>query len=257
MFKSIKENKSDKMRFITNEPAVVLDGTLVIGDLHIGIETDFYRNGFSFESSGDSLRQKILKIARENNCKKLVLLGDVKNDYHGLSWQEERELPVFLGDLSRALEVHVAIGNHDGNLKDIAPKEVAVHGSSGFIMGGNFFAHGHSWPDESFLDAERVFLGHNHPAIEFRDKLGYRHVEPCWLRCGLVRKKVVEKYGKKGKVKEVIYVPVFNPLLGGLPVNRSESELGPLMKNGLVERKKCDVYLLDGTLLGKVKDIKS
>ena len=245
------------MKFITNERGVIVGKSLVIGDLHLGIETEFYRNGFSVESHIERIKKCILKLARENNCRNLVLLGDVKHDYHGVSWQEEREIPSFLKDLTKSLKVHITPGNHDGNIKDITPEEVQVHESSGFEMEGNFFMHGHSWPGEEFLEADRIFMGHNHPAVEFKDPLGYRHVEPCWLRCELDMEKVKDKYKKTGTLKEAIMVPVFNPLVGGLPVNREESELGPFMNNRIIERKECDVYLLDGTYLGKVKDLKS
>jgi len=242
------------MKFITGEPALVLDGTLVVGDLHLGIETEFYRSGFTIPSHIEKIKNRILKMALENNCKKLVLLGDVKHDFHGVSWQEEREIPKFLGNLSDRLEVHVTPGNHDGNLKSLAPKNVRVHPSSGFRSGEYFFNHGQSWPGKGLVKAKFLITGHSHPAIEFHDKLGFRSIEHCWLRCKLNRKNVMKKYGES-KTSEAVVVPAFNHLVGGMPVNREGSELGPVMKNGLIELKKCDVYLLDGTYLGKVKNL--
>lgn len=246
------------MKFITDEPALVLDETLVIGDLHLGIESEFYRSGFMVPSNIKKIRDRILKMAMENNCKKLVLLGDVKHDYHGVSWQEEREIPAFLSDLAKKLEVHVCPGNHDGNLRDISPKKVRLHPRSGFRSGPYFFNHGQSWPGKGFLEAEVLILGHNHPAVEFRDSLGFRSIEPCWLRAKLDKKKIEKKYKEKGKVTEAIVVPAFNPLVGGMPVNREADEplLGPLMKNEIIRLSDCNVYLLDGTYLGKVKNLK-
>ncbi len=245
------------MKFITNEPALVIDDILVIGDLHLGIETEFYRNGFSISSNIEKIKNKILALSKSNDCKKIVMLGDVKHDYRGTSRQEEREIPPFFSELSKYLEIHIAPGNHDGNLKNITPKTVNIHKSSGFKMGRNFFAHGHSWPGKSFLDSDAILIAHNHPSVEFKDKLGYRHLEPCWIKCELNRDNIMEKYKEKGRVKEAVVVPVFNPLVGGLPVNKEKSDMGPLMKNKIIERKECRVYLLDGTYLGKVRDLKS
>lgn len=244
------------MKFITDEPALVLDGTLVVGDLHLGIESEFYRSGFTIPSHIEKIKNRILRLAAENSCKKIVLLGDVKHDYRGVSWQEEREIPAFFGDLAKKMEVHVCPGNHDGNLRDIVPEKVAIHPNSGFLQGKYFFNHGQSWPGKDFLGAEVLVTGHSHPAVEFRDSLGFRSIEPCWLRAELIRNKIEEKYGEKGTVREAILVPAFNPLVGGMPVNRKEGELGPLMKNGVIRLGDCGVYLLDGTYLGKVKNLK-
>lgn len=245
------------MKFITNEPALVTEGALVVGDLHLGIESEFYKSGFMIPSRIERIKERILKMAFDNRCKKLVLLGDVKHDFHGVSWQEEREIPAFLEDLAKRLEVHVCPGNHDGNLREIAPKKIRIHPNSGFRLGSCFFNHGQSWPGKDWLDAEVLVTGHNHPVIEFRDSLGFRSIEQCWLRAKLDRKKIKEKYGEAGAVKEAVLAPAFNSLVGGMPVNReSEGELGPLMKNGIVRLNECGVYLLDGTYLGKVKNLK-
>jgi len=243
------------MKFITDEPAMVIDDTLVIGDLHLGIESYFYKHGFKIPSNIKKIRDNILRLARENKCKKIVFLGDVKHKFYGVSRQEEREIPSFLKDLAKRLEVHVCPGNHDGNLKDIVPKKIKIHKTSGFRMGDYFFNHGQSWPSKEFLEAEILITGHSHPAVEFRDSLGFRSIEPCWLRCKLYKKKIHEKYKQAGKIKEAVIVPAFNPLVGGMPVNR-DSLLGPLMKNEVIKLKECDVYLLDGTYLGKVKNLK-
>ena len=243
------------MKFITNEPALIVDSTLVVGDLHLGIEHELYKAGFSIPSNMNKLKDKILKLAFENSCKKLVLLGDVKHEFAGVSYQEEREIPEFLEGLSKSLEVHITPGNHDGNIEKLAPRKVHVHATSGFRMGKYFFNHGQSWPNEEFLKASVLVMAHNHPAVEFRDSLGYRWVEPCWLRGKINKERVEERYGSKPKVREVVIIPAFNPLVGGLPVNKGEAMLGPLLTNKIIDIEECEAYLLDGTHLGKVKNL--
>jgi hypothetical protein len=62
---------------------------------------------------------------------------------------------------------------------------------------------------------------------------------------------------KTGKLK-VIIMPAFNDLLGGVPVNEkrpSDELLGPLLKNEFIDMEKSELYLLDGTFLGKLKNL--
>jgi metallophosphoesterase superfamily enzyme len=68
---------------------------------------------------------------------------------------------------------------------------------------------------------------------------------------------VKERYGVKetGKLG-VIIMPAFNLLLGGTPVNvkkTSDELLGPLLRNNFVDMENAELYLLDGTFLGKLK----
>lgn len=48
-------------------------------------------------------------------------------------------------------------------------------------------------------------------------------------------------------------MPAFNPLCGGIAANQ-EGITGPIGK--IMDVKNAEVYLLDGSALGKVKDIK-
>jgi hypothetical protein len=63
-----------------------------------------------------------------------------------------------------------------------------------------------------------------------------------------------ERYDVEVSAPQVVIVPTFNDLMGGLPVNSEtpKSLLGPLFRSGAVEIDDFDVYLLDGTFLGRV-----
>ncbi len=53
-------------------------------------------------------------------------------------------------------------------------------------------------------------------------------------------------------------MPAFNRLLGGVPVNvkkMSNELLGPLLKNNFIDMNNAEIYLLDGTYLGKLKNL--
>ena len=68
----------------------------------------------------------------------------------------------------------------------------------------------------------------------------------------LIKKKLEEKY-KTEKIPNVLIVPAFNPLCGGIAINK-DGIAGPIGK--LIDISKSSIYLLDGTSLGNVKNIK-
>ena len=62
-------------------------------------------------------------------------------------------------------------GNHDSNLADMVPLGVRVRSSSGYVLDGVGYFHGHTWPDEKIMQADLVVAGHLHPAVRLRDPL--------------------------------------------------------------------------------------
>jgi len=57
--------------------------------------------------------------------------------------------------------------------------------------------------------------------------------------------------------REAIVVPSFNELCGGMPVNDVRARfIGPLFDGDLVRVEDASVHLLDGTNLGRLRDIK-
>jgi len=104
-----------------------------------------------------------------------------------------------------------------------------------------------------------LIISHTHPTIQFTDKFGYRIIKPVWIKSKIDQEKVKKRYKvkKTGKL-EVVIIPAFNDLLGGTPVNvktTSDELLGPLLKNNFIDMKTAEIYLLDATYLGKLKDI--
>ncbi|QQG39902.1 MAG: metallophosphoesterase [Candidatus Aenigmatarchaeota archaeon] len=265
------------VRFVTNEAAMLVDDALVIGELHIGYETELYRNGVFLRSNTGAMLKRIQKLIRETKARKLFIIGDLKHNVTNITWQERREVPKFLEELSKSVEVHVVPGNHDGLIKELVPKGVRLHNQSGYKYKDAYLTHGHAWPSASVCSASMLIMAHLHPAVEFRDKLGFRSVEYCWLRGDANADALHKKYRKqrdKIKTKSVIVVPPFNNLTGGMPVNRplaenlesrgsklrnrgSEKEISPITRNHVVRVRECDVFLLDGTHLGKAGEIKA
>lgn len=239
------------LSFVFDEPAILFGDALAIADLHLGIETSFHRNGVFVPSMAKSLEARLRALIEECCAKKLIVVGDVK-DSIAISRQEEREIPKFFSSLD-GIETHIVKGNHDGTLGKILPENVVVHPSEGFLLNDIYFSHGNAWPGAEFAGARYLVMGHLHPAIEFRDNLGARNIERCWLRCTLDRKRLKERY-PKANAKEAIVIPPFNKLAGAMPLQSLKPE-SPLLRSGIMDPMDGDVYLLDGVHLGKLKEL--
>jgi hypothetical protein len=252
-------------KFITNQPAVLLGDTLVIADTHIGVEFEFYKAGIKIPSNTENMRRAIERLAEQSGAKHLILLGDVKHKVPGITRQELREVPEFLHALGSRIKVDVVPGNHDGNLKAFAPANVSLFPSAGFPKDECYFLHGHAWPSQEFLRKRYVFVGHEHPQIEFRDALGHRFTEPVWIRAELDRERLERHYKTVPKnLPELIVLPRFNKLSGGISMNAPVAEIekihrayhsgiGPLVR--AAKLKTAKLYLLDGTFIGELKDL--
>jgi len=219
------------LKFIVDEPALVIGKALVIADLHLGLEYELLASGFNVPDQADRMLKKIKRLLRENACNELIIIGDVKHTIARLSWPEQEELSGFLRPLEKIAKVHIVKGNHDGNIERYASN---VHPTTGFEYRQYWIMHGHAKPPEKAKN-KTIILGHMHPIVEFRDSLGGRLSERVWIR-----------------TDKLIVMPAFNDLLGGIDVRRGL--LGPMKKQ--IDPKKADLYLLDGLHLGKISQLK-
>lgn len=242
------------IKFLT-EPALLIGKTLVLSDLHIGIEYEIFQSGITIPSQVERLEKRIDNIIKQTKVNHLVILGDVKHQVPTISRQEYKEIPKFLEHFS--IKVSIVKGNHDGDIKRLAPRGVGIYEPSGFKIDDVLLTHGHAWPNESDLNAKYLVMGHVHPAVEFFTEK-FRSTEPCWLKCKIDNKKFEEKFKVKTNFKQGIIMPAFNHLIGGMAFNSKDFEpLGPLLNNEVLKWKEAEVYLLDGTLLGNLKDLKN
>jgi hypothetical protein len=244
------------MKFVPSEPALIVGKTLVIADLHLGVEHDYRLAGFRMPSQTEKLAERALSLIKKTKTKRLVVMGDVKHKVPGTSFQEKREIPDFFNRLSEKVQVEVVPGNHDGGLQALIPN-IRIHAMSGTLIDDVYLCHGHSWPDPDFLDADFLVTSHNHPLIELKDRLGYRWLEKVWLRADLRKKAVSEKYKTKStKLPELVVMPTFSGLVGGFAMNRADRKpLGPVLKSA--DLKKARAFLLDGTFLGELKNLEA
>jgi putative SbcD/Mre11-related phosphoesterase len=274
---------------IGSEPALLLqrarEKVVVIGDLHIGWEVTLGQQGIHVPSQTAKMLQRLTAIVEEKRPSRLILLGDVKHSVTGTELEEWRDVPEFFERLIKLVpSVQVIVGNHDGNLEPLTPSKVELLPPSGLALWGKFgLLHGHAWPTPEILGCETLILGHLHPAVTLRDALGYRLTKPAWVTATCNTKKLLEgtlktagismrdrteqvlreRFQVELKAARCVFVPPFNDFLGGRPVNSKRIEvthagegLGPIIRSGAVDLDEAEVHLIDGTYLGRVRQLR-
>lgn len=218
------------IRFLRNEAACVIGKSLILSDIHIGFDRELEESGFRLPRQTDILIQKIKKLVKENKCKELIILGDLK---HSITVRPDiEETKSFVNKLKEFVKSILVQGNHDGALQNYL--DIEVKSGKGFKKGKYYFMHGHALPKKQAFDCEKIISSHLHPIVEFHDSLGGRISERVWLRG-----------------KQLIVMPAFNELLGGVDIR--ESGLGHFKKYFDIE--ELDLYLIDGLYLGRVEDL--
>jgi putative SbcD/Mre11-related phosphoesterase len=239
---------------ILNEPALFIKDKkmLVVADLHIGVEAELRELGLNTASQTPAMINHLISICREYKPEEIVLLGDIKHNIPSSTIQERRDVKNFLETIQSYGNIHVIPGNHDGNIKKLSPEGILVHSSDGFVLENIGFVHGHRWPSREIMLCEQTIIGHTHPTIMLTDRLGYKTFEPCWLKGETVEDELRERYPDSTDI-EILVMPAFNPLCGGIAANK-EGVTGPIGK--IMDIDNAQVYLLDGSSIGRVKDIK-
>jgi len=282
------------IRPVINEPALVIEQNptskiVIIADLHLGIELTFLEKGVHIPSSiqTNRLSERLMKILNRIKPTSLIILGDVKHNIPAISNFEWQIIPAFFerfGDLP----IHIITGNHESmaQIEGLTPRNIIIHPAEGWILNvtknskplkiGLF--HGHTWPGKDLFNTDILIMAHSHPVIEFKDEFNVRTYEPAWIRAYWDKAKLATAYLKHLNVRnaknpimtlqekfqtviadnpEILIVPAFNDLLGGSPFNSQEPAfIGPLLKSECVNIDEAEAILLDGTILGKIREIR-
>ena len=223
------------------------ESALLLSDLHYGVEAEMLRGGVWIPNRSTARTEKVLKLIKQTKSKRLILLGDVKHQVPHNSKQQRTDLEQFFMATTRIATVEIIPGNHDGGLKDIAPSDVIFHKSTGCVIENIGLSHGHAWPSQEVMNSELLVMGHEHPALSFRDRLDKLHSESCWLRAPMIEH---EKYDKVPK--QLIVMPAFGELAGRTMNREPLKGLGPILRNGLADLSKARVETLEGLDFGEL-----
>jgi putative SbcD/Mre11-related phosphoesterase len=264
-------------------PALLLqnnnDRCLVVADLHIGWEKLLSQRGVHVPSQTPKLKNTLLKVIKAAKPTQVIFLGDIKDAIAKIALEEWKDIPEFFEDIQKQVpDLQVVLGNHDGNLEPLLPEKVKIVPASGTSFGDVGLFHGHAWPAPELLECRSLITGHVHPTIAIRDPMGLRMTKQVLLKApcnGAQLAKTLHKYlGTKSidileeqneakvKVLQLFIMPSFNQFLGGRPVNekrkkkKADAYIGPILRSGCVNMDEAEVYLLDGTFLGTVNQLK-
>ncbi len=254
---------------------------LIVSDLHIGWEVSLAGQGIHIPSQTPKIVEKIVELIEVYKPTGLILLGDVKHTVTGIELSEWQDVPELFEKISKYVsDIRVVLGNHDGNLEALTPRNIKILDAKGTILleeVGVF--HGHAWPSFDLLKCRYLIMGHLHPVITLRDGFGFRTTRQVWVKTQCdVKKLAVSSSKQRARTKarkdfisyssdysrssKFIIMPSFNELLGGQPVNSTERSndenfyFGPVLRSKSVEMDEAEVYLLDGTFLGKISNLK-
>jgi putative SbcD/Mre11-related phosphoesterase len=259
--------------------------TLLIADPHLGWEMQLQEKGIHVPSQTIKILNKLTAIITEYKPDRLVILGDVKYTVVSHEFGEWRDIPDFFKRLEGSIgSIAVVRGNHDANLEPLLPENVEFLPATGAIVSDVGVFHGHKWPSPALLGCKTLVMGHLHPVVVFRDPTGFKITRQVWMKAkcdtealakillqksklkivGSVAETLKQHFSIKAKTEEIFIMPSFNDFLGGRPVNEtrprkeigSEALIGPVLRSEAVDVDKSELYLLDGTYLGTLNQLR-
>jgi putative SbcD/Mre11-related phosphoesterase len=258
--------------------------TLVIADPHIGWEHALQEKGIHAPSQTPKLLKKLVGLLVEHKPDTLLILGDVKFTVVKAELGEWHDIPDFFTELQRHVsQISIVRGNHDANLEPLLPEKVNLLPATGTVIGDVGFFHGHKWPSPTLLKCKTLVMGHVHPVVVFRDPSGFKLTRQVWIKTevnaealakillqkhgvrieGTVEETVRKQYGVAPRTAHVFMMPSFNDFLGGRAINATRpgkegqaTMIGPMLRSGILNMDNAEVYLLDGTYLGTLNQLR-
>ncbi|MHC1709705.1 MAG: metallophosphoesterase [Methanomassiliicoccales archaeon] len=211
--------------------------TLVLGDLHLGIEASLELEGMQLpRAQARETMRRIDEMVKAEPPNRIVVLGDLKHEFSRNLDQEWSQVRKMLEHLGAIAEVTVVRGNHDNYLANIT-SSLGLDLVDEAVVDGIHLSHGH------MADPGRPLIqGHEHPSARLFDGVGGYVKLPAFL------------YHERA---EVLVLPAFSPLASGNDVSSLLS--GDVLSPGLRELDMGEALVFGcsdiGLIrLGKVKD---
>ncbi|MHB1441104.1 MAG: metallophosphoesterase [Cuniculiplasma sp.] len=149
----------------------------VISDLHLGFEEEMNLNGlFLPKLQRNHVEEKVSQIIERYNPEKLIINGDFKQEFKRNLPQEWDDVIHFIDLFSQKTELIFIRGNHDNYLQSILSKRNIMQ--IDFFEDDRYYIY-HGDRDLSFKKI--TILGHEHPSIVLRDKIGGVYKIPAFV----------------------------------------------------------------------------
>lgn len=223
--------------------------SIVVSDIHIGYEEEMSKKGIFLPKMQRkkflSIVEKARKVFNTNN---VIVNGDLKHIFNALGKQEREDLNyIFNYAKENSINLKIVKGNHDNYLSLVTDK-YDIQLADEVSYGNYRIFHGHR---DIELDSSKIYIiGHEHPRISLRDKLGFARKFQCFLSIPLKNN------------SKVIVLPAIGTYQSGNDVSLIHSNyMSPIVRNyGVLEKAKPYVIIenegiLEFPELGMLKNI--
>ncbi len=209
--------------------ALILEDAIVAADLHLGLELSL---GLPLELHTKKILNRLQTLINEYNASKLILAGDVKDDF---GTQFLGPLKYFFKELFKEVDLIVTKGNHDNYIEAIIGDMAEIVDI--YTYGNYKITHGHLYVEP---EGKTVVIGNDHPAITFKTQTGGARRYRCFL-----------------EFDDLIVLPSFNWLSPGNDVLRTFYFSSPNLKKKDIN--DANVYITDDETIypfGKLGDLR-
>lgn len=228
-----------KYKYIGLGMYMIKEKTLILGDLHIGSDTNLASSGALSPLLGlTEVKETIDHILSKVDVKKIMLLGDIANNFGPLSYQETKGIRDLMVWLKEKAEVIVIKGNHDTFVEKLL-ENLNIALKEHLTIDKFLFCHGDKILEEK--DSKIIVIGHEHPAIKISN--GIRSEK---FKC------IIETEYEN---KKLIVLPSANKLTMGTAIN-AEKLLSPYLKK--MDPKKTKIFVVEDMNIlnfGTLKDL--
>ena len=203
---------------------------LVISDLHLGLEESLTKDGnYVPRHQMEGITEDIKDISEETEASRILVNGDIKNEFSTTRYSESKEIKEFFKTLKNSFDDVILIqGNHDNFVENVLER-FDIRPIDYLVEDGILFTHGHIGLEELEVDDDfsTVVIGHEHPAIALEDEIGVREKVDCFL------------YGKNSEGLQIVVMPAFSPLSNGTAINETPQHklLSPILKENIDVKK--------------------
>ncbi len=178
-----------------SDRAILLDGTLVVADLHLG-----RGEAANLEipvGDGADVLDRIDDLLEEFDPDRLVVAGDFLHSFRTVPKPVRGTIEgIYNSATDLGVDTIAVVGNHDTMLASVWPGETADE----VVLEDTVVCHGHEPPEN---EADRYVVGHDHPTIT---------IEGRRRECYLVGDGVYDG-------ADLVMLPAFNRLVRGVEVN--------------------------------------
>ncbi len=213
----------DKTTWLAPPGLFITNRTCVLADLHFGFE---HHSVDIIRVQTKILFDIIKNAVKQFDIREIIINGDVKHSFGKEEGGEWHEIKLFLRKTQELANLTIVKGNHDNYIENIArPMGIDVHSS--IIKDGWLITHGHFQLDLP-RDVKGVVIGHEHPAIKIRDRMGALFKYRCFLISNIGDKKLV-------------VLPSLNPWSFGTDILSTQTFLSPFLNKSIVENAELVV----------------